>query len=245
MTRAELKQQAKDTLRGRWGIAIGMVLVYVLIMGALNFIANFIPFVGSVLLLIISVPLSFGFVGQLLKFSRKEQAGVVDFFTIGFNNFGKAWSIFGYTFLKLVGYIIAYVVCTIAMVGLMVAAANAESVAMLAIGMAIIGLAFLIIYIMLIMKTYLFVLTEYIGNDITDMPAKEVVNKSAELMQGHRFEFFVLQLSFIGWAILAVLTCGIGFLWLEPYMQVTTIKFYENLANGNSGNENVEVITEA
>lgn len=28
MTRAELKQQAKDTLRGRWGTAIGMILVY-------------------------------------------------------------------------------------------------------------------------------------------------------------------------------------------------------------------------
>ncbi len=245
MTRAELKQQAKDSLRGRWGTAIGMVLVYELLIGAIGVVANFIPYIGSIALLIISVPLSFGFIGQLLKFSRKENVGVVDFFTIGFNNFGKAWGIFGYTFLKLVGYIIAYVVCTVAMVGLIVAALNAESAVMLGIGMAVIGLAFLVIYILLIMKAYLFVLTNYIGNDKADMPAKEVVEKSAELMKGHRWEFFVLELSFIGWGILAVLTCGIGFLWLEPYMQMTTIKFYENLANGNEGNESVEVITEA
>jgi uncharacterized membrane protein len=244
MTRAELKQQAKDTLRGRWGTAIGMILVYELLIGAIGMIANFIPFIGSVALLVVSVPLSFGFIGQLLKFSRKEQVGVLDYFTIGFNNFGKSWSIVGYTLLKLVGYIIAYVVCTFAMVGLIVASISAESVVMLAIGMIIIGILFFVIYVLLLMKSYLYVLTEYIGNDNPGMSAKEVVEKSGELMRGHRWELFVLELSFIGWAILAMLTCGIGLLWLEPYMQVTTIKFYESLANGNSSNDNVEVITE-
>lgn len=244
MTRAELKQQAKDTLRGRWGTAIGMILVYELLIGAIGMIANFIPFIGSVALLVVSVPLSFGFIGQLLKFSRKEQVGVLDYFTIGFNNFGKSWSIVGYTFLKLVGYIIAYVVCIFAMVGLIVASISAESVVMLAIGMIIIGILFFVIYVLLLMKSYLYVLTEYIGNDNPGMSAKEVVEKSGELMRGHRWELFVLELSFIGWAILAMLTCGIGLLWLEPYMQVTTIKFYESLANGNNSNDNVEVITE-
>ncbi len=244
MTRAELKQQAKDTLRGRWGTAIGMILVYELLIGAIGMIANFIPFIGSVALLVVSVPLSFGFIGQLLKFSRKEQVGVLDYFTIGFNNFGKSWSIVGYTFLKLVGYIIAYVVCTFAMVGLIVASISAESIVMLAIGMIIIGILFFVIYVLLLMKSYLYVLTEYIGNDNPGMSAKEVVEKSGELMRGHRWELFVLELSFIGWAILAMLTCGIGLLWLEPYMQVTTIKFYESLANGNNSNDNVEVITE-
>ncbi len=241
MTRAELKQQAKDTLRGRWGTAIGMILVYELLIGAIGMIANFIPFIGSVALLVVSIPLSFGFIGQLLKFSRKEQAGVLDFFTIGFNNFGKSWSIVGYTFLKLIGYIIAYVVCTFAMVGLIVAALNAESLTMLAIGGVIFALLFIIIYVLLIMKSYLYVLTEYIGNDKTDMSAKDVVEKSSELMKGHRWELFVLELSFIGWMILAMLTCGIGLLWLEPYMQITTIKFYESLANENN---NVEIIKE-
>lgn len=244
MTRAELKQQAKDTLRGRWGTAIGMLLVYELLIGAIGMIANFIPFVGSIALLVVSIPLSFGFIGQLLKFSRKEQVGVVDFFSIGFNNFGKSWSIVGYTFLKLIGYIIAYAVCMVAMAGLVVASVNAESLEMLVIGMIIIGILFFIIYVGLLMKSYLYVLTEYIGNDNPNMSGKEVVEKSGELMKGHRWELFVLELSFIGWAILAILTCGIGLLWLEPYMQITTIKFYENLAFGENPNNNAEVITE-
>ena len=68
-------------------------------------------------------------------------------------------------------------------------------------------------------------------------------------MRGHKFDYFALQLSFIGWAILACLTFGIGFLWLIPYIQLTSIEFYryirdeymykqqtlENNANMNKG----------
>lgn len=49
-------------------------------------------------------------------------------------------------------------------------------------------------------------------------------------MQGHKWELFVLDLSFIGWAILSGLTLGIGFIWLIPYEQATKANFYRNLA---------------
>ncbi len=244
MTRAELKQQAKDTLRGRWGTAVGMVLVYELLLGAIAMVASFIPFVGSTISLIITVPLSFGFIGQLLKFSRKEHVEILDYFTIGFNNFAKSWSIVGYTILKLLGYVIAYVLCIVILTCVAIATIYAESIAMLVIGIIIFAILFIVLYSLLLMKSYLYVLTEYIGNDKIDMSAKDVVDKSSELMKGHRWELFVLQLSFVGWGILAVLTCGIGFLWLEPYMQITIIKFYENLAKENDLIDNVEIVTE-
>ncbi len=230
MTRAELKQQAKDTLRGRWGTAIGMILLYQIVTVVITMVAGAIPLVGSIAAFVISVPLSFGFIGQLIKFSRQEQVGFFDYFKIGFDNFGKSWSIVGYTLLKLLVLIIAYFVCTIGMVVGIVSAIANESAELLIISIVILAIAFIVIYILLIMKSYLFVLTEYIGNDNLEMSGKEVVEKSAELMKGHRWEFFVLELSFIGWAILAMLTCGIGYLWLEPYMEITAIKFYENLA---------------
>ena len=63
-------------------------------------------------------------------------------------------------------------------------------------------------------------------------------------MDGRRFDFFVLGLSFIGWAILASLTLGIGYLWLIPYMQVTEIKFYEDVCNKNSNNSDAVVTNE-
>ncbi|MDO7206189.1 DUF975 family protein [Paraclostridium bifermentans] len=46
------------------------------------------------------------------------------------------------------------------------------------------------------------------------------------MMKGHKFDYFVLELSFIGWSILCVLSLGIGFLWLVPYFEITLTNFY-------------------
>ena len=45
-------------------------------------------------------------------------------------------------------------------------------------------------------------------------------------MEGNKLRLLYLQLSFIGFYLLAVLSCGIGLLWLMPYMQQTTVSFY-------------------
>ena len=47
-TRAELKQEAKDTLRGRWGTAIGISLLYLIVVSGITMVASFIPVVGGV-----------------------------------------------------------------------------------------------------------------------------------------------------------------------------------------------------
>ena len=49
------------------------------------------------------------------------------------------------------------------------------------------------------------------------------------MMEGHKMQFFLLQLSFIGWALLCLLTLGIGFFFLQPYMSVATASFYLDL----------------
>ena len=69
----------------------------------------------------------------------------------------------------------------------------------------------------------------------------DALKKSKEMMYGYKMQFFLLGLSFIGWLLLAILTCGIGLLWVIPYMQTANAKFYEDLkANYNSGSENNE-----
>lgn len=244
MQRAELKQQAKDTLRGKWGKAIGLSLVYNLLVSAILSVCNFVYIVGPIVSIVITVPLSFGYIGVLIKFTRGEKTDYLDFFTNGFDNFGKAWSIAGYTILKLIGYYIAFFVCLISFVGFVIAAMTADSLAMLVIGVLILTTTYFIISILLATQSYFYVLTNYIGNDMKEMSGRDVVAKSKELMKGHRFEFFVLQLSFIGWAILAVLTCGIGFIWLKPYMQVTYVKYYESMIYENGNNSEKKVILE-
>lgn len=57
----------------------------------------------------------------------------------------------------------------------------------------------------------------------------DTITASRRLMDGHKMELFVLYLSFIPWYILATFTFGIGYLWLNPYLSATTAAFYDNL----------------
>jgi uncharacterized membrane protein len=55
------------------------------------------------------------------------------------------------------------------------------------------------------------------------------ITASRRLMNGYKGKLFLLDLSFIGWHILAIMTAGIGYLWLTPYISATKAAFYENL----------------
>jgi uncharacterized membrane protein len=69
----------------------------------------------------------------------------------------------------------------------------------------------------------------YIIAENPNMPAMEALRRSEEMMRGRKMEYFVLNLSFIGWALLAIPTLGLITIWLEPYMQMTMINFYSDL----------------
>lgn len=71
----------------------------------------------------------------------------------------------------------------------------------------------------------------YILNDRPELSASEALNLSKQMMAGQKGKLFCLWLSFIGWILLAFLSCGIGFLWLVPYMETTFANFYEDLKN--------------
>lgn len=57
----------------------------------------------------------------------------------------------------------------------------------------------------------------------------DAIRASKEMMVGHKARLFVLGLRFIGWALLCILTLGIGFFWLSPYMQVSYATFHDDL----------------
>lgn len=57
----------------------------------------------------------------------------------------------------------------------------------------------------------------------------DAIEKSKQMMYGYKWKYFGLCLRFFGWGLLCILTLGIGFLWLAPYMQVSFAKFYDDL----------------
>ncbi len=67
--------------------------------------------------------------------------------------------------------------------------------------------------------------------DYPSMSAVEALRKSRQLMRGHKSRLFVLMLSFLPLEIAAIFTCGIGYLWLSPYMNMTYTLFYLDLVN--------------
>lgn len=79
-----------------------------------------------------------------------------------------------------------------------------------------------------IIKAFSYALTPYIIMDEPELTAKQAIARSCEIMQGRRWKLFCLYLSFIGWGILCLLTFGIGFLWLAPYMNASIAAFYED-----------------
>ena len=78
-------------------------------------------------------------------------------------------------------------------------------------------------------KSYSYAMTPYILKDSPEMKNNAAIEESMRMMDGHKLELFLLDLSFIGWAILSILTCCIGFLWLVPYMNMARVNFYEDL----------------
>lgn len=85
-----------------------------------------------------------------------------------------------------------------------------------------------------IIKALSYSQTFFIMKDNPELSNNAAIEQSMRMMEGHKMELFMLYLSFIGWGILAILTFGIGFLFLVPYVYTTMAHFYEQLkAEGN------------
>lgn len=80
-----------------------------------------------------------------------------------------------------------------------------------------------------IVKSYSYAMTPYILKDRPELKHNAAIERSMWMMEGYKMRLFMLDLSFIGWAFLSVLTCGIGFFFLQPYMATARAAFYENL----------------
>lgn len=78
-----------------------------------------------------------------------------------------------------------------------------------------------------IIKSYAYSMVPLLLTDdkYKDLDVLDILKKSEELMMGHKMDLFVLQLSFIGWHILAIFTLGILELWILPYQKAAETKF--------------------
>ena len=87
----------------------------------------------------------------------------------------------------------------------------------------------LLLYVPGIIKACSYSQAMYIVAENPEIGAREAIDQSKAMMEGHKMEYFLLVLSFIGWALLGALTLGILYIWLIPYMQTTFANYYNSI----------------
>ncbi len=85
--------------------------------------------------------------------------------------------------------------------------------------------------------SYCYMQVGYLMAENPYLTTRRAMELSKQMMNGEKWNTFVLQLSFIGWYLLCIITFGIGYIFLEPYVQATFAELYaalraKALANG-------------
>lgn len=225
LTRKELKQNAWQELSGKWGKAASVGLGYIGIWLAISLVVWLIyalssitilgSLVGLILVIVCLIPLAFvmqtGYEWIFLKLHRGEITYFGDIF-LPFAQVGKILVIALCLWIMKLPFLVLQKLDELVHI-------NAFIAFILTIG-AIVAVAYI---------SLTFILTNYIMYDQKELGIVATMKRSAELMKGQRWNCFVLLLSFLGWYLLAAITCTIAVLWIAPYVEMTMANFYDDL----------------
>jgi len=280
-----LRAAARETLKGRWGLAIGVFLLACLlgmqsgglslpddsaitekieanptafanaflnldehfaksgVMGTIKYavvsvigldvVLNFAIGVlcTSAFALFVGAPITVGYHRFLLDYAdRKPDAHVKTLFTY-FSTY--YWKTVGLTLLLSAIYLGVGVILIALLFAVfsMAAILGSAGLLLLGAGISILGV------VATIYLGYNFALCYYIAADYPDLALTDVLRNSCILMKGNKWRLFCLQISFIGWILLTVLTLGIGEIVLAPYMNAAVTAFYSEISGRDTAKE--------
>lgn len=199
MPPSEIRKEAREALKGKWGKAIAILLAFMAVTFILGLIeglfvtTGFVYYLIEIAVLVISMPLSFGLIISFMKLKRGEDVKAFGFLKDGFSNFGKAWGIFWHTFIRMllpIACIILVAVLLAFSMGFGVASGN-YLLAFIIVALYIATLIYTI------SRSLLYVIAYNIAYDNPELSSKACVLKSEALMKGNRGSYFLLQLYFI------------------------------------------------
>lgn len=104
---------------------------------------------------------------------------------------------------------------------------------MFAIGLIVFVASIFTFGILGVILAFAYQLTPYILEENPNMGIRDAMYASRMMMRGHKWQLFCLGWSFIGWILLAILTAGIGLVWLMPYIYTAYAHFYEDVKAEN------------
>ena len=251
----ELKSEAYNLLSKDWGNAIGVTFI----LFCVSIAASLIPYAGDAIGIIIAGPLAFGTALFFLKVSKGEKGEVEDLFHAFKSKEAFSFSLIAYLFTFIIiipVFVVCSILWVTLFVGdfeNIASLINSGTASLIDNGTTtpyamdpsflteyssplfdsgigtIIFSAMIIIFIPITIVSLLLSQVYFILADQKTISGFRAIEMSWSLMKGNKKKLFLLQLSFIGWAILSVFTFFIGLLFLYPYMLTTYAKFYQNL----------------
>ena len=176
-------------------------------------------FVVSLLIDLYILVMGVGFTSYSLRAARREQAGYKNLFD-GMAMIGRVIR----TTILMAIYIFLWSLVAI-IPGMLVVIAG-----IFMLNSVVINLGFLLYFVGVIFAvtvSYRYRLAYYFLIDNPEMGATEALRESKETMAGRKASLFLLDLSFLPWIILGLLTFTILYVWLTPYMYITEANFYD------------------
>lgn len=231
VTSAELKRLSREHLTGHWGLAIGAnLLVQMIVSGLLmpfyflliitgSGTVQYITYmVAAIIISAVSMVLQCGILRMYFGFARKQEVSI----GMMFSEFTRRPDRY------ILSYVLVFVIemlCILPGTICLVVGLVAETLLAIAIGVTlyIAGIIVVMIVSLRLSQTYM-LLVEH-----GDMGIIEALRTSSQMMAGNMGRLFYIYLSFIGWSLLGLLSCGIGMLWITPYMMQVGVNFYRDL----------------
>lgn len=93
MKAKDFRKEARESLRGKWQIALIISLIYTAIIFAINLLSTYVNGIFGIAILVITPPLAYGTAYAYFHLKNGENVGYADFLKVGFSNFGKSWKI--------------------------------------------------------------------------------------------------------------------------------------------------------
>lgn len=229
INRVQLKELSKSQLKGSWKMPILLTVLYLAISMLVGYIqgelySGFVSFIAMILTFAIGIWATVGIPNFYLEFIKK--GGEVELKDALVSSDKLVKSLVYNLIIGVITFIVSFIIIFCASFGTIFAIFSTDSIGwMLFIGGIIavaLSIGFIILSIALAQVPYIIL--------DTDVSAIQAMKLSIKMMKGYKWKYFVIYLSFIGWAILSTLTFGIGFLWLIPYITLTFTNFYKDIS---------------
>lgn len=248
-TSKQYRQQALEVLRGNWKsyvVAAFVAIMPVVIMEIITIMLNKpgqeqVLFVAVYSILFFCVfPLAYAFANTCLEKFRHNESKVLDLlerfstqeYTRGLRTYMR---IFIYAMLYAILLTIPAGIVSVLIMNHVLGVPYAEFETWLADStnldtyMGITMVMILLFMIPLYIWAYAIALVPYIAHEHPEYNIRKCMAESKRLMDGHKWQLFRLQMSMMWWALVAILTLGLGLLWLLPYQSMATAAFYEDI----------------